>query len=42
MAEQENNVIFVGRLANYKYFNMDESVLNALELFDTVERKINF
>jgi len=24
----------VGRLANYKYFNMDESILNALELFD--------
>jgi hypothetical protein len=24
----------VGRLANYKYFNMDEAILNALELFD--------
>jgi len=25
---------FVGRLANYKYFNMDQTVKNALELFD--------
>ena len=25
----------VGRLANYKYFNMDQSILNALELFDS-------
>ena len=28
------NFKFVGRLANYKYFNMDEAMLNALELFD--------
>jgi hypothetical protein len=34
MAAQEPNVTFVGRLANYKYFNMDQSILNALELFD--------
>ena len=30
MAEQEPNVAFVGRLANYKYFSMDEAILNAL------------
>lgn len=35
MAVDEPNVTFVGRLANYKYFNMDQSVLNALELFDS-------
>jgi len=35
MAEEEPNVTFVGRLANYKYFNMDQSILNALELFDS-------
>lgn len=35
MAVEEPNVTFVGRLANYKYFNMDQSVLNALELFDS-------
>ncbi len=34
MAAKERGVTFVGRLANYKYFNMDESILNALELFD--------
>jgi len=34
--EEENNVFFVGRLANYKYFNMDEAILNALEFFDNV------
>lgn len=34
MALEEPNVTFVGRLANYKYFNMDQSILNALELFD--------
>ena len=34
LAEKEPNVTFVGRLANYKYFNMDQAILNALELFD--------
>jgi UDP-galactopyranose mutase len=30
----EKNIHFLGRLANYKYFNMDEAILNALEYFD--------
>merc|ERR1712238_190060 len=34
LATKEANVTFVGRLANYKYFNMDQAILNALELFD--------
>ncbi|CAJ1959523.1 unnamed protein product [Cylindrotheca closterium] len=34
MAEATPNVSFVGRLANYKYFNMDQAILNALEIFD--------
>ena len=34
LAANEPGVTFVGRLANYKYFNMDEAILNALELFD--------
>jgi len=34
LADESKNVSFVGRLANYKYFNMDQSILNALELFD--------
>jgi len=34
LADKEKDVAFVGRLANYKYFNMDQAFLNALELFD--------
>ncbi len=30
-AEEEKSVDFIGRLANYKYFNMDATILNALE-----------
>jgi UDP-galactopyranose mutase len=30
----EKGVHFLGRLANYKYFNMDTAILNALEYFD--------
>jgi UDP-galactopyranose mutase len=32
---EDKNVHFLGRLANYKYFNMDTAILNALEYFDT-------
>lgn len=32
-ADKLTNIYFVGRLANYKYFNMDEAFKNALELF---------
>ncbi len=31
--EEEKGVHFVGRLANYKYFNMDQAFANALDLF---------
>lgn len=31
------DVYFVGRLANYKYFNMDQAFKNALELFYSLE-----
>jgi UDP-galactopyranose mutase len=34
---KEKNVYFVGRLANYKYFNMDEAFKNALDLFNKIE-----
>ena len=30
----ERDVVFVGRLASYKYFNMDAAILNALECAD--------
>merc|ERR1719440_1999404 len=37
LAEQEPNVCFVGRLASYKYFNMDQAILNALEIYDNMK-----
>lgn len=38
-AEQLTDVYFVGRLANYKYFNMDQAFKNALDLFTSLEGK---
>ncbi|HZG00888.1 MAG TPA: UDP-galactopyranose mutase [Chitinophagales bacterium] len=38
-AEKLTDVFFVGRLANYKYFDMDDAFKNALDLFDTLEAK---
>src|SRR5690625_1639502 len=38
-AEKHPNIHFVGRLANYKYFNMDEAFKNALELYYSLEEK---
>ena len=32
--EKKQKVYFLGRLANYKYFNMDQAISNALEFFD--------
>jgi len=37
LAEEEQGVCFVGRLASYKYFNMDQAILNALEMFDSLK-----
>jgi UDP-galactopyranose mutase len=37
LAEKETNVFFVGRLANYKYFNMDEAILNSLNLYESLK-----
>lgn len=37
--EKFDNIHFVGRLANYKYFNMDQAFKNALDLFNTLEKK---
>jgi len=36
-ADKLTDVYFVGRLANYKYFNMDQAFKNALELFRSLE-----
>lgn len=38
-ADKLTDVYFVGRLANYKYFNMDQAFRNALDLFVDLERK---
>ncbi len=38
LALKEPDVIFVGRLASYKYFNMDEAIKTALELYDDLTR----
>jgi UDP-galactopyranose mutase len=35
LANEEKNVYFVGRLANYKYYNMDAAIENALNVCDT-------
>ena len=32
--EEKNNVYFLGRLANYKYFNMDAAIENASDFFN--------
>ncbi len=36
-ADKLKNIYFVGRLANYKYFNMDQAFKNALDLFQELE-----
>jgi UDP-galactopyranose mutase len=40
MAEQEKDVVFVGRLASFEYLEMDETVLRALEVFDSARYSI--
>jgi UDP-galactopyranose mutase len=35
--EEAKNVYFIGRLANYKYFNMDQAIENALLFFKKIE-----
>jgi len=36
-ADKLTDIYFVGRLANYKYFNMDQAFKNALDLFSSLE-----
>ena len=40
LASKEKNVFFTGRLANYKYYNMDETVGVALQLFEKTISKV--
>jgi len=41
LADKEEGVHFIGRLANYKYFDMDAAILNALEYYDDKLAKQN-
>jgi len=41
LADAEKNVLFVGRLASYKYFNMDEAIRNALDIYETLKDRKN-
>ncbi len=36
---EKDNIHFVGRLANYKYFNMDQAFKNSLDLFAKLENQ---
>jgi UDP-galactopyranose mutase len=36
LANQEKNTLFVGRLANYKYLNMDQAIRNAMNIVATI------
>lgn len=37
-AQRQNSVYFIGRLAEYKYYNMDQAVKRALELFEAIAK----
>jgi UDP-galactopyranose mutase len=39
LANEEKNLFFIGRLAEYRYYNMDQVVENALKLFNA---KLNY
>jgi UDP-galactopyranose mutase len=40
MADEENNVTFVGRLAQYRYYNMDQVVAAAMHSVEEVIKKL--
>lgn len=37
--DKQSNIIFIGRLAEYKYYNMDKVVERAIEKFEEIEGK---
>ncbi|MEE3078200.1 MAG: UDP-galactopyranose mutase [Bdellovibrionota bacterium] len=39
LSKKESNVIFGGRLGNYAYYDMDQSIANALSTFETKIKK---
>ncbi len=36
LAKDSKNVYFLGRLGDYKYYNMDKAILRAIELFENI------
>ncbi len=38
-AKKLNNVYFLGRLGDYKYYNMDQAIERAIEVFERIENK---
>lgn len=41
MQNMSSKTVFVGRLANYKYFNMDNAIKNSLEVFWNETRRLH-
>ena len=39
LAQSEKNITFIGRLANYRYYNMDQVVASALKEFENLKIK---
>ena len=39
LEETSKNVYFVGRLASFKYFNMDEAIKNAIDEFESIYKR---
>lgn len=37
LARKEENVIFLGRLAQYKYYDMDDVIREALDVFEKLK-----
>jgi UDP-galactopyranose mutase len=40
LSDKEENVYFIGRLAEYKYINMDQAFKKSLDLFEKLNKKI--
>lgn len=38
---EKDNIYFLGRLANFKYFNMDEAILNSISFYENYLKKKN-
>lgn len=39
MAQKEENIIFLGRLAEYKYYDMDDVIRKALDVFQILQKR---